>query len=262
MTWGRPALFCPRGRQEWPGRGATWQRAGVYQGKRVTTDNQTKKRTTRDVILHSIKSSPHATVEELAEAADISPVTVRHHLNALLAAGAIEAASVRRKVGRPYYVYSLSAQGEELFPKRYVRLTNRLLDEMKDRLPQAVIDELFAGVVENVLEDHRGEFEHLPLEGRLAYLVNLLAEEGFLSSWEKTETGFRLVEYSCPYLSIGSAHAEVCTFDKSLMVGVLQLPVHQESCMLQGADCCQFTVTVIAEPAPLGAPNGHLETIG
>ena len=64
----------------------------------MTIDNQTKKRTTREVILHSIKSSPHATVEELAEAADISPVTVRHHLNALLAAGAIEAASVRRKV--------------------------------------------------------------------------------------------------------------------------------------------------------------------
>jgi len=226
-----------------------------------------KKRTTREVILHSIKSSPHATVEELAEAADVSPVTVRHHLNALLAAGAIEAASVRRKVGRPYYVYSLSEQGQELFPKRYVRLTNRLLDEMKERLPQTLIDQIFAGVVDNVLEEHRGEFEHLPLEGRLEYLVNLLAEEGFLSTWEKTDSGFRLVEYSCPYLSIGTAHAEVCTFDKKLMDGVLQLPVQQESCMLHGADCCQFTVstataTVLAvSPPATPEPNGHLEMV-
>jgi DeoR family suf operon transcriptional repressor len=144
----------------------------------MTMEYPMKKRATRDVILHGIKSSPHSTVEELAEVADVSPVTVRHHLNALLAAGAIEAASVRRKVGRPYYVYSLSEQGQELFPKRYVRLTNRLLDQMKDRLPQALIDEIFAGVVDNVLEEHRGEFEHLPLEGRLEYLVNLLAEEG------------------------------------------------------------------------------------
>ncbi len=237
-------------------------------GKRIMMEYPMKKRTTRDVILHSIKSSPHATVEELAEAADVSPVTVRHHLNGLLAAGAIEAASVRRKVGRPYYVYSLSAQGQELFPKRYVRLTNRLLDEMKDRLPQTVIDEIFAGVVGNVLEEHRGEFEHLPLEGRLEYLVNLLAEEGFLSTWEKTDTGFRLVEYSCPYLSIGTAHAEVCTFDKMLMDGVLQLPVQQESCMLHGADRCQFTVNTITETVSAGAPpathepNGHLERVG
>ena len=227
-----------------------------------------KKRTTRDVILHSIKSSPHSTVEELAEAADVSPVTVRHHLNALLAAGAIEAASVRRKVGRPYYVYSLSEQGQELFPKRYVRLTNRLLGQMKDRLPQALIDEIFAGVVDNVLEEHRGEFEHLPLEGRLEYLVKLLAEEGFLSTWEKTDSGFRLVEYSCPYLSLGTAHAEVCTLDKKLMDGVLQLPVQQESCMLHGADCCQFTVSVTTEtalvalPPAAHEPNGHLEMVG
>ena len=62
-----------------------------------------KKRTTRDIILHTIKSSPQSTVEELAGAADISPVTVRHHLNALQAEGTIESATIRRKVGRPYY---------------------------------------------------------------------------------------------------------------------------------------------------------------
>ena len=201
-----------------------------------------KKRTTRDIILHSIKQSPQSTVEDLAEVADVSPVTVRHHLNALLAEGAIEAASVRRKVGRPYYVYSLSERGQELFPKRYVRLTSRLLDEIKGRLPEEVISEIFAGVVDTVLSDHRGEFEHLPLEKRLDYLVELLSDEGFLSTWERTADGYRLVEYSCPYLSIGSAHAEVCNFDTQLMTGVLQLQVQQDSCMLLGAKCCQFTI--------------------
>lgn len=201
-----------------------------------------KKRTTRDVILHTIKSSPQSTVEELAGAADISPVTVRHHLNALQAEGSIEASSVRRKVGRPYYVYSLSERGQELFPKRYVRLTHRLLNEMKDRLPDEVIGEIFNGVVESVLEEHRGEFEHLPIEKRLDYLVELLSDEGFLSTWEKTPDGYRLVEYSCPYLSIGSTHTEVCNFDTQLMSGILQLNVQQNSCMLQGAHCCQFTI--------------------
>ena len=157
-----------------------------------------KKRTTRDIILHSIKQTPQSTVDELAEAAEISPVTVRHHLNALQAEGTIEAASVRRKVGRPYYVYSLSEQGQELFPKRYVRLTSRLLDELKGRLPQEVINEIFSGLVNTVLEEHKGEFEHLPIEERMDYLVNLLSDEGFLSTWEKTTSGYRLVEYSCP----------------------------------------------------------------
>lgn len=211
-------------------------------GRRVDDHFNKKKRTTRDIILHSIKQSPQSTVEELAGAADISPVTVRHHLNALQAEGTIEATSIRRKVGRPYYVYSLSELGQELFPKRYVRLITRLLEEMKDRLPQSIIDEIFNGVVETVLEEHRGEFEHLPLEKRLDYLVALLSEEGFLSTWEQTPDGYRLVEYSCPYLSIGSTHGEVCNFDKQLMSGILQLEVQQHSCMLQGSNCCQFTI--------------------
>lgn len=202
----------------------------------------TKKRSTRDIILHTIKQSPQSTVEELAEAADISPVTVRHHLNALQAEGTIEAASIRRKVGRPYYVYSLSEKGQELFPKRYVRLTSRLLDEMKGRFPEHVISEIFEGIVDTLLCEHRGEFESLTLEQRLDYLVQMLSEEGFLSTWERTAEGYRLTEYSCPYLSIGSTHAEVCNFDKRLMSGVLQLETHQESCILHGANNCQFVI--------------------
>lgn len=220
-----------------------------------------KKRSTRDVILHSIKSSPNSTVEALAETADVSPVTVRHHLNALMAEGVIEATSVRRKVGRPYYVYTVSERGQELFPKRYVRLTIRLLDELKDRLPQSMIDEIINGVVDGVLEEHRGEFEHLSLEDRLDYLVSLLGEEGFLCTVERVDNGFRLVEYSCPYLSLAGNHAELCRFDKKLMDTVLQLPVQQDSCMLHGADCCQFTIIETAAAAA-HEPKAHLETIG
>jgi predicted ArsR family transcriptional regulator len=179
----------------------------------------------------------------LAEAADVSPVTVRHHINSLLADGMIEATAVRRKVGRPYFVYTLSENGQELFPKRYVRLTSRLLDELKTRLPDDMVAEIFKGVVQAILADHTGEFETLSMEKRLDYLVAMLGDEGFLSSWEKTADGYKLIEYSCPYISVGHEHSEVCTFDKELMLTVLQMPVQQHSCMLEGASCCEFSLT-------------------
>lgn len=224
-----PALKARRGRNE------------------VFLLNEHKKQTTREVILHAIKESPQIAIDALAEAADVSPVTVRHHLNGLQADGLIEAETVRRKVGRPYYVYSLSERGQEMFPKRYVRLTSRLLAEMKDRLPDEVIGEVFQGVVNSVLDEHRGEFEHLPLEDRLDYLVSLLNEEGFLSRWQKSDDGYELIEYSCPYISMGSSHTEICRFDKLLMLGVLDMPVLQNSCMLNGAACCQFSVDTTHE---------------
>lgn len=200
-----------------------------------------RKQSTRDVILETIKASQQAKVDELAEAANVSPVTVRHHLNSLQAEGLIESDSVRRKVGRPYYVYSLSQAGQELFPKRYVRLTSRLLDELKDVMPDEALTQVFRGVVQGVIEERQGEFEHLPFEERLDFLIKLLEEEGFLAKWEKTENGYTLIEYSCPYFSIGKTHTEICTFDKELIISIMQSPVEQQSCMLQGADCCQFT---------------------
>ena len=209
------------------------------------TDNN--KMSTREVILEEIKRTNGATVEELAGASDVSPVTVRHHLNTLQAEGLLETSSVRRKVGRPYYVYSLSPKGHELFPKRYVRLSSRLLDELRDGFPDGTIGTLFNNVVERIADEHRGEFENKSFEKRLDYLVALLGEEGFLASWELTENGYRLIEYSCPYISVGQKHHEVCVFDKQLIRIVMDTEINQHSCMIDGDSCCQFTFPVPAE---------------
>lgn len=202
------------------------------------------KLSTREIILEAIKQSNEATVESLAQTADVSPVTVRHHLNSLQAESLLETRSVRRKVGRPYYVYSLSDKGHELFPQRYVRLSNRLLDELKMRFPSGTVVELFSGVVEQIADEHRKEFEGLSVEKKLDYLVKLLADEGFLATWEPSSDGYILTEYSCPYYSVGQKHDEVCSFDRQLVQIILQTEIHQHSCMLHGDTCCQFSFTV------------------
>lgn len=211
----------------------------------MRTVSNKSKQSTRDTILHSLKTSNQATVEALAGAANVSPVTVRHHLNALQADGLIEVESVRRKVGRPYYVYSLSESGHELFPHKYVRLTNRLLDELKATLPEDQLQQIFDGVVRSILEEHKGSFEMLSFEDRLSYLVSMLSEEGFLAKWEKENGRYTLTEYGCPYYSVGQEHTEICGVDKSLMITILQTPVEQHTCMLEGDECCQFTFSPV-----------------
>lgn len=201
------------------------------------------KQSTREVILHALKNASQLKVEDLAEAADVSPVTVRHHLNSLQADGLIEVDSVRRKVGRPYYVYSLSEEGHELFPQRYVHLTNMLLEEMKAHLPTETVNEIFDNAVQRIVSQHRHKFEALNFEDRLSYLVEMLSGEGFLARWEKSGNNeYHIIEYSCPYISVGANHTEVCTLDKELIVQVMQTPIEQRRCMLKGDDCCQFTI--------------------
>lgn len=199
------------------------------------------KESKRDVILRTIKQRHQATVNELAEAADVSPVTVRYHLNTLQAESLINSDSVRRKVGRPYYVYSLSEKGTELFPKRYARLSTRLLEELKRQFPSEVVTDLFHNVVKGIVAEQQDDFEDLAFEERLAYLIDLLAEEGFLARWEKQDGEYHLIEYSCPYISLGKEHTEICTFDTELIISVLGTNVEQHSCMLTGANCCEFS---------------------
>ena len=208
------------------------------------------KQSTRELILHALKASAPSKIDQLAKAADISPVTVRHHLNALQAEGLIEVESIRRSVGRPYHVYSLSEKGHELFPKKYFSLANRLLEELKERLPADTVNEIFISLVDRMLQERADEFEGLPLEERLNYVINLLRTEGFLARWEKMADGrYQIIEYSCPYISMGQQHAEVCTLDKQLMISVLGTAVEQQSCMLHGDDCCQFTLPL--QPADI-----------
>jgi len=207
----------------------------------VKYGSDNSKLSTREVILDAIKQSNEATVESLAIAADVSPVTVRHHLNSLQAESLLQTRSVRRKVGRPYYVYSLSDKGHELFPQRYMSLSSRLLDELKVQFPSGTVDELFNGVVHQIVDDNRKDFEGLSVERRLDFLVKLLAEEGFLASWELSGDKYILTEYSCPYFSVGQRHDEVCTLDRQLVQIILDTEVEQESCMLHGDSQCQFT---------------------
>lgn len=216
----------------------------------VKTSSDNGKSSTREVILEAIKQANEATVDDLAAAADVSPVTVRHHLNSLQAEGLLRTRSVRRKVGRPYYVYSLSDKGHELFPQRYVRLSSMLLDELKARFPSELVTEMFNDVVERLAAEHESRLQGLTFEQRLDYLVDLLGTEGFLAAWEPTKEGYLLNEYSCPYYSVGQRHSEVCAFDKQLMQIVLDTEVIQMSCMLDGDPSCEFEVQL-----PTGEPQ-------
>lgn len=202
----------------------------------------TRKSSTREVVLRTIRIMGQATVEELAYKVGVSPVTLRHHLNSLMADQLITNVAVRRKVGRPYNVYSLSEEGQELFPKKYFALSSRLLAELKERFSAEVVSDLFQSLVQRIVDEHSQELAPLNFEQRLDYLVILLGEEGFAARWEKNGELYQIIEHNCPFLGIGQQHSEICSLDTTLISAVMGTPIQQHSCMLHGDDCCQFTI--------------------
>jgi DeoR family suf operon transcriptional repressor len=197
---------------------------------------------TRETILRALRARGHCTVKELADAAGISPVSVRHHLSSLQADGLIELEEVRHGVGRPHHVFSLTDEAHELFPTRYFRLTNRLLGEIKEIMPVGSVEGLLTGVADAMASDYAAQLKGLPLEKRLGRLVELLDEEGFSAEIERQGDEVVIRELSCPYYQIGQAHPEVCMIDQEFIAQALSLPVERVRCVLDGDAHCAFSV--------------------
>jgi DeoR family suf operon transcriptional repressor len=199
---------------------------------------------TRDRILQTLLRHPRSTINDLAGAVGINPISVRHHLTNLQVEGLVAAEEERHGVGRPRLVYLLTEDGLERFPTRYLRLTTRLLSQMKERLPGPVVGELFSQVANDLAEEHADTLRGMSVEQRLGALQELLADEGFVVEWEKQGQEYLIHEITCPYLQVGQAHPEVCTVDQTLISRVLAVPAEKVECILSGSAHCTYVVNL------------------
>jgi predicted ArsR family transcriptional regulator len=202
---------------------------------------------TRETILRTLRGRGRCTVNDLADASGVSPVSVRHHLASLQAEGLIDAEEVRHGVGRPRLVFSLSESGLDHFPSRYYHLTRRLLSEIKVRMPENQVDDLMAGLAETMAHSYAAELGQLPLTQRLERLIELLNQEGFDADVQRDGDTVLIRELSCPYYRMGQQHPEVCMIDKAFIAAALSLPVERVTCLLDGDAHCTFSITPSAE---------------
>ena len=197
---------------------------------------------TRERILQTLLKKPRSTVNELAAAVGINPISVRHHLTNLQVEGLVTAEEERHGVGRPRLIYLLTEHGIERFPTRYLRLTSRLLDQLKSTMPEPMVSKLFLQMASDMAEDYSEQMRGLSMEERLEMAKSLLAEEGFTVEWEKAGEQYHIHEITCPYLQIGQNHPEVCTVDQTLISKMLALPAEKVQCILSGDSKCTYVV--------------------
>jgi DeoR family suf operon transcriptional repressor len=199
-------------------------------------------KTTRDRILQTLLRQPRTTINELAVAVGINPISVRHHLTNLQVEGLVGTEEERHGVGRPRLVYFLTETGMERFPTRYLRLTTRLLAQMKESMPAPMVSKLFAEMADGLADEYASQMKGLDMEERLNLAKTLLTEEGFNIEWEKNGGQYRIHEITCPYLQIGQSHPEVCTVDQTLISKMLAVPAEKVQCVLQGDAHCTYVV--------------------
>jgi predicted ArsR family transcriptional regulator len=199
---------------------------------------------TRDNVLRTLLTRQRCTINELAEAVGINPISVRHHVTKLEAEGFVTSEEERHGVGRPRRVYFLTEEGMEQFPTRYLRLTIRLLEQLKETLPGPMVDKLFAQVADDLVADYTSDIDldGVSIEERLDIIQDLLKGEGFTMEWERQNDEYHIHEVNCPYYHVGQNHPEVCAVDQNLISNMLNVPVEKVKCILDGDTFCTYVV--------------------
>lgn len=199
-------------------------------------------KSTRDRILQTLLRHPRSSTNELAKAVGINPISVRHHLTNLQDESLVTAEEKRHGVGRPRLLYYLTEDGLEKFPTHYLRLTTRILTQIKEKFSQPLVSEIFKELATTIASEHAAELKDLKIEERLEVMKDLLAEEGFVVEWEKQGSQYLIHEITCPYLQVGQSHPEVCTVDQTLISMMLAVPANKIQCILSGADHCTYVI--------------------
>jgi predicted ArsR family transcriptional regulator len=179
------------------------------------------------------------TVDELARELDLTNNGVRAHLAVLERDGIVrQRGSVRRSSGggKPAYVYELTQEAEDLFPKAYEPTLRRLLDVLADQLGPEESEALLRSVGRRLAGEHstRADGAH----ARLETAVEVLNELGGLAELEERDGAVVIRGYSCPLAGVTPDHPEVCRMAETLIAEVAGVSVHEQCDRGERPRCC------------------------
>jgi predicted ArsR family transcriptional regulator len=178
------------------------------------------------------------TVEELAGELGLTDNGVRAHLATLERDGLVrQRGSVRRGSGggKPAYVYELTPEAEDLFPKAYEPVLRRLLDVLSERLGSRGSEAVLRSVGRRLAEE-RGMVDDK--RARLEAAVGVLNELGGLAELEEGDGELVIRGYSCPLAAVTPDHAEVCRMVEALLAELAGVPIHEHCDRSEKPRCC------------------------
>ncbi len=195
---------------------------------------------TRGRILSLIRQESR-TVDELADALDLTDNAVRAHLAALERDGFVQQRGARKGSSKPAFVYELAGGAEPLFPKAYGQILNELLAVLENQLNTEELEALMRATGRRLAARWK------TLSGnsntRLEAAVEILNELGGMAELEQHNGVSCIWSSSCPLAAVVPDHPAACRLAETLVTEMVGAPV-QERCEKGDAPRCHFEVSL------------------
>jgi predicted ArsR family transcriptional regulator len=196
---------------------------------------------TRGKILALLRAK-NQTVNDLAEALELTDNAVRSHLTTLERDGLVHPLGARPGFRKPHVLYSLTAEGESLFSTAYVPLLNHVLTVIGGRLPlqewRASLREVGRTAAKEHLDQVEGKTRGQRIEGALGALKALGGE----ATIQEDAGKLFISGNGCPLSAVTAHHPEACLIVEGLLSEMIGIPV-KECCQHGDAPRCRFEIT-------------------
>jgi predicted ArsR family transcriptional regulator len=182
---------------------------------------------TRARLLELLRRSA-APISDLADALGITGNAVRGHVAALQRDGLVSEAGMAPSAGgKPAQLYTLTAEGEELFPKAYAVVLTQVIEALRERDG----DEATADFLNRVGRRAAGgaSAPDEPIAERVASAADALRALGGDVQIVPVQDGWELRGFGCPLSAVVLREPEACR----LAQGILEQVTHARV-----TECC------------------------
>lgn len=197
---------------------------------------------TRGRIAAALRRRRSASAVDLARELELSPNAIRQHLAGLEREGLVSERPVRRGKTKPTHEFSLTDEGERLFPQRYDLLLNAVLREVREIGGEGVLEQVFERMGRRSAQKAAAQMNGLNGERRVGALVDLLREHGVEADYSSDGSTYVIHEHNCPYAETVKEHPQVCSLIHRVLGELFPSGSRQTESLATGGEACRFEV--------------------
>jgi DeoR family suf operon transcriptional repressor len=198
---------------------------------------------TRMQILSLLKKEGQMSMNQIASRLGVTKMAVFKHITSLESSGLIERNTVKKHVGRPVSIFTLTASGKKRFVSSYAGMISDLISFLLKNDQRGLVLDFLKERYASIREDYDQELLALDPGKRLERLAFMRDREGYMAELRNTPGGVHeLIEFNCPIFQIATLMGEACDLENSLFQSVLGTKVESTHKQAKGESFCRFLV--------------------
>src|SRR5258708_5763440 len=139
--------------------------------------------TTRGRIVTELRRRRSASAVDLAQTFGLSPNAIRQQLIVLQRDGLVAERAARRGPTKPTFEFSLTSDGEKLFPQRYDKMLSAVLREVREQFGENGVAAVFKGIAQRTVAKAKRHATAPTAVGRMAQVTELLGAGGVIADY-------------------------------------------------------------------------------